>query len=86
MRHPLQLIEKNKTTGNLKFRPNAIVQFLAEQSRYSLDEILAMGFLDADRFQYLQLLGKEVDHLRGISFVDETLVAKAINVYEKKRK
>ena len=69
MNHPIQPIEKDEH-GTLRFKKNAIVDFLAKDR---LNELAAMDFSREDWEQLAQLIGYSLSGFGDLSYVsDET--------------
>ena len=67
--HPMQEIVE--VSGVVRFRQNAIINWLFESGRLDLNYIAHMNFTQEDRIQLAQLLGYSVGGFQGLSYVDE---------------
>lgn len=72
MNHPIQPVERDKH-GTLRFKPNAIIDFLFRTGKIDLNMIAIMPFEVEDREQLLQLLGHSLGSFADYDYVrDET--------------
>jgi hypothetical protein len=80
MKNPIQPLA-NDANGTLRFKKNAIVDFLLEWSQkrgMGLNELAAMDFTQDDREQFWQLIGYSLSGYGELSFVsDDTYKAAA---------
>jgi hypothetical protein len=80
MKNPIQPLA-NDANGTLRFKKNAIVDFLLEWSKkrgMGLNELAAMDFTQDDREQFWQLIGYSLSGYGELSFVsDDTYKAAA---------
>lgn len=56
MKHPIQPLYVDPS-GILRFKQNAIVNFLLEAGPYDMNKLALMPFSDEDRCQFAQLIG-----------------------------
>ena len=68
MNHPRQGMVTDRY-GNVRFRPNAIVRFLLENSRFNMNTIAGASFSTEDRVQFAQLIGYSVSRFGELSYV-----------------
>lgn len=65
--------------GSTRFVLNGIVEYLFQNSGLLIDKLLDMEFSFADKIQFMQLLGMDVEEFRDIAekkwpiFIDDTL-------------
>lgn len=80
MKNPIQPLA-NDAQGTLRFKKNAIVDYLLEWSKkrgMGLNELAAMDFTQDDREQFWQLIGYSLSGYSELSFVsDDTYKAAA---------
>lgn len=69
MKHPTQPVYVD-SYGTYKFQTNAIVKFLLDSGKFSLNNIAAMPFSVEDRQQFAQLIGYSVSGYKDLSYVD----------------
>ena len=69
-RHPMQPLEKDKN-GVLRFKKNAIVEFLLENGEYDLNKLAGMRFSREDEEQFSQLIGYSLSGFSELSYVSE---------------
>jgi hypothetical protein len=74
--HPMQPIADD---GNdvLRFKPNAIVDFLLEQGPFDLNDLARRDFPDEDWAQFAQLIGYSVSGWGDLSYVDDEAWSRA---------
>ena len=63
--------------GVIRFRGNAIVEWLVDTGRVNLNEIASHGFPQADMEQFWQLLGYSVSGYGDLSFISPETVQAA---------
>lgn len=81
---PMQPLIKDKE-GVIRFRPNAIVKYLADIARergIGLNELQLMPFTRKDWEQFMQLTGSSLGYYHDLPFVSDKSVERA----EKKAK
>ena len=67
--HPIQPTYKDEN-GTLRFKPNAIVEYLLGEGEDSrMNEISCKPFSKEDRQQFAQLIGYSVSGFGGLSYV-----------------
>ena len=69
LKHPLQPIGWDKN-GVIRFKPNAIVNYILDEGGIDLNHIAVRGFSDDDRTQFAQLIGYSVSGGAGLSYFD----------------
>ena len=70
MRHPIQPIEKDDS-GVLRFKKNAIVEYLLDSGGITMNDIAMSDFSNEDRQQLAQLIGYSLSGYGDLSYVDE---------------
>lgn len=74
-KHPIQPLVVNPD-GVTRFKENAIVRYLLDNSSITLNHIAARGFTDEDRQQFAQLIGYSLSGYSDLSYVtDEAYTA-----------
>lgn len=61
------------TQGVLRFRKNAIVEYLLDAGQVDMNRIALLPFSDEDRRQFAQLIGYSVSGYNDLSYVDYEL-------------
>lgn len=80
MKHPMQpLVAKNET---LRFKQNAIINYLFESGKMDLNAIACMPFDAEDRMQLAQLLGYSLSGYGDLSFVTNESYETARTMYD----
>lgn len=75
-KHPMQpLVEDGK--GVLRFKENAIVRYLLDQGRITMNDLAALDFPVEDREQFAQLIGYSLGGYSSLSYVRGETVAAA---------
>jgi len=75
MRHPIQPLAKDDQ-GVLRFKKNAIVEFLLDNGGFDMNAIAVRNFSNEDREQFAQLIGYSLGGFSELSYVsDETYEA-----------
>jgi hypothetical protein len=74
--HPLQPLIQDQH-GTLRFKANAIVQFLLEHGPHDLNKLALMDFSDEDRIQFAQLVGYSLSGFSELSYVDDATYEQA---------
>lgn len=78
---PIQPIEKDRN-GRLRFRTNAIVNYLLEEATRvglcDLNELARMNFSDDDRAQFAMLIGYSLPGFSELSYVSTETYRRAI--------
>ena len=67
-RHPVQPLIKAKD-GVIRFKKNAIVEFLLERGGFDMNDIACMTFPNEDREQFAQLIGYSLSGFSELSYV-----------------
>lgn len=76
-KHPIQPIEKSDS-GVVRFKANAIVQYLLDHGGIDLNQLATIDFPQADQEQFAQLIGYSLSGFGELSYVsDETYQAAA---------
>jgi len=85
--HPTQPVFYDEL-GVLRFKPNAIINYLFDTGRLSLNSLATIPFPAEDRAQIAQMLGYSVSGYRDLSYVSETpsLLADADAILDEYRK
>lgn len=81
MKHPMQPIEKDNK-GVLRFKSNAIIDYLWSKGLIDLNAIATMNFNKEDRQQLAQLLGYSLDGYSSLNYVTDQDYATAITMSE----
>ena len=68
MKHPIQPLVTDEN-GTLRFKANAIVEYLLENGGIDLNEIAMKGFSQDDHEQFAQLIGYSLNGFGSLSFV-----------------
>lgn len=72
MKHPIQPLITDEN-GTLRFKSNAIVEYLLENGGIDLNEIASKDFSQDDHEQFAQLIGYSLRGFGSLSYVtDET--------------
>lgn len=82
--HPLQPLYRDGG-GRIRFKANAIVEFLLDhcsqlppEHRVNMNELAVMGFTEADREQFLQLIGYDINGFADMSYVRDKTFKRAM--------
>ncbi len=69
-KHPVQplLIDGN---GTIRFKKNAIVEFLLDAGPHDMNSLAMMPWSDEDREQFAQLIGYSLGGFSELSYVSE---------------
>lgn len=70
MTHPTQPTYEDKQ-GIIRFKKNAIVNFLLEKGGFDMNALARMDFSDEDRRQFAQLIGYSVDGYNDLTYAEE---------------
>lgn len=76
-RHPMQPVDfdgkaqPHSERGVIRFKLNAIVQWLLDNGGKDLNDIARQDFTDADRTQFAQLIGYSVSGWGDLSYVSD---------------
>jgi hypothetical protein len=84
MKNPIQPLSKD-AQGTLRFKKNAIVDYLLEWSKQrglGLNELAAMDFTQDDREQFWQLIGYSLIGYSELSFVSDATYSVAVGMTE----
>ena len=72
MKHPMQPLAKDKH-GTVRFKPNAIVEYLMDNGNIDLNDLAVVDFPQEDQEQFAQLIGYSQCGFGDLSYVsDET--------------
>lgn len=69
MSHPIQPLQYNDK-GVLRFKANAIVQYLLDNGGIDLNKIACLDFSKEDRQQFAQLIGYSLSGYATLSYTD----------------
>ena len=69
--HPMQPVEIDKK-GVMRFKKNAIVEFLLEHGPFDMNDLACMNFSDDDRVQFAQLIGYSVSGFANLSYAQRS--------------
>lgn len=75
-RHPIQPLEKDDT-GVIRFKRNAIVEYLLDHGGIDLNEIASKEFPREDLEQFAQLIGYSLSGFADLSYVSDETFAMA---------
>lgn len=79
-KHPIQPLETD-AQGVIRFKANAIVQFLLETGPYDLNDIASRSFSIEDQEQFAQLIGYSLSGFGDLHYVrNETWNAAARSI------
>ncbi len=70
MNHPIQPLAEDKS-GVLRFKSNAIVEYLLENGRIDLNALAMLAFAPEDRQQFAQLIGYSLNGYGELSYVSD---------------
>lgn len=79
MKNPIQPLAPDQN-GTLRFKRNAIVEYLLKAGGIDLNHIAAMDFTDDDRQQFSQLIGYSLGGYCSLSHVDADAAAIAMRI------
>ena len=75
-KHPIQPLAPD-LDGTIRFKANAIVQFLIDAGPYDLNSLAMMPWNDEDRTQLAQLIGYSLAGFGELSYVSDEDYARA---------
>jgi hypothetical protein len=78
--HPTQPLESD-SNGVLRFKKNAIVNFLLDSSPYDMNQLAAMHFSDEDREQFAQLIGYSLCGFADLNYTSDATYDEALDTY-----
>lgn len=81
MKHPVQPLQKDER-GTLRFKKNAIVDFLLEAGPFDLNQLAVMPFSQDDREQFAQLIGYSLSGFGELSYVSDETYERAASQQE----
>jgi high-affinity Fe2+/Pb2+ permease len=70
MHHPIQPLLKDDQ-GVLRFKKNAIVEYLLDHGLITLNDLAIINFSDEDRQQFAQLIGYSLSGYSELSYVSD---------------
>lgn len=76
--HPIQPFYRDEF-GVIRFRKNAIVQFLLDAGPFDLNQLALMSFTDQDRQQFAQLIGYSFNGYGELDYVDDIAMDQALD-------
>lgn len=68
-RHPIQPLVR--IDGVIRFKKNAIVEYLLETSKKTMDDLAVIEFTQEDREQFAQLIGYSLSGFADLSYVSD---------------
>jgi hypothetical protein len=78
MEHPVQpLIEDSE--GVVRFKPNALVQFLLDNGPFDLNELQQRSFSREDWEQFAQLIGWSLSGFADLPYVSDATYERAVS-------
>lgn len=83
MKHPTQPLKKDKH-GVLRFKENAIVNYLLDNGGIDMNKLAVLPFSQEDREQFAQLIGYSLSGYGELSYVGEDAYSTAALMAEKK--
>jgi glutathione S-transferase len=78
--HPIQPVIKDEH-GTLRFKRNAIVEYLLEQGGIDMNQIASLPFNQEDREQFAQLIGYSLCGASDLSYVRSSVIDAAEAAY-----
>jgi glutathione S-transferase len=81
MHHPIQPLIKDDH-GTLRFKKNAIVEYLLDQSGIDLNALAGVAFSDEDRQQFAQLIGYSLSGYGELYYVSDDAYGAAETIAE----
>lgn len=81
-KHPMQPIEYAED-GVIRFKGNAIIDYLQKTGKLDLNEVMAMPFSDEDKMQIAQLLSYSTSGFGDLSYASKKVVKKADKIAAK---
>lgn len=76
MDHPIQPLEKD-SNGVIRFKKNAIVEFLLDHGGFDMNSLAQMKFSDEDREQFAQLIGYSIGGFADLSYASDDVIEEA---------
>ena len=85
IKHPIQplVYDKHKI---LRFKANAIVQFLLDGGPYDMNKLAIMNFPREDREQFAQLIGYSLSGFADLPYVSNSTYDRAEEMAKSKRR
>jgi hypothetical protein len=80
-KHPIQPLIKDGL-GVVRFKANAIVQYLLDNGGINLNDLAAVAFSQDDREQFAQLIGYSLSGYGDLSYVTDDTFAAASTMQE----
>lgn len=74
--HPMQPVVWD-SHGVIRFKANAIVQYLLDAGPFDMNHLAVMPFSDADREQFAQLIGYSVSGIGDLHYVRRSFIRRA---------
>lgn len=81
MRHPIQPLAED-AHGVVRFKPNAIVQYILEKGPFDLNHLACQKFSAEDREQFAQLIGYSLGGFGDLSYVSDETYSAAEKMYD----
>ena len=81
-KHPIQPLEKD-CHGTLRFKGNAIVQYLKDNGGIDMNKLACLPFPNEDRQQFAQLIGYSLGGYSELSYVDDDAYGAAVEKSKK---
>lgn len=75
-KHPIQPTEKDKS-GVLRFKKNAIVEYILNNGGLDLNDLACKNFSQEDREQFAQLIGYSLCGFADLSYASEETIRAA---------
>lgn len=75
-KHPVQPLMRCKD-GVVRFKANAIVQFLLDAGPFDMNKLALMPFSDEDREQFAQLIGYSLCGFEELDYVSDATYMRA---------
>jgi len=79
--HPIQPVALDKH-GTLRFKENAIVNYILDNGGIDLNHIAMQGFSEEDHQQFAQLIGYSVSGFGDLSYASDEIYATAYAMHE----
>ena len=74
--HPMQPVVVDPH-GVIRFKANAIVQYLLDAGPFDMNHLAVMPFSEADREQFAQLIGYSVSGAGDLSYIRRSFIRRA---------
>jgi hypothetical protein len=79
-KHPIQPLEKD-SNGVLRFKKNAIVEYLLDNGGINLHDIACLGFSREDHEQFAQLIGYSLSGFSSLSYASNEVYETADRMF-----